>query len=60
MIPKEPHDQRKRLVVPAGGVHSNYLSDYAATGFVLGPNGDPVPGATHCENCGIELVTEFC
>lgn len=39
MTLKEPHHQRKRLVFLPGGVCSDYLCDYAATGFVLDPGG---------------------
>ena len=39
---------------------SDYLCDFAATGFVLDPAGDPGPGCVYCERCGRKMVAEYC
>ena len=48
------------LVILASAVCSDYLCDFAATGFVLNPAGDPGPGSAYCERCGRKIVAEYC
>ena len=39
---------------------SDYLCDFAATGFVLGAVGDPGSGGAYCERCGRKMIAEHC
>ena len=48
------------FVILASEVCSDYLCDFAATGFVLDPSGDSVPGGVYCERCGRKMVAEYC
>ena len=48
------------LVILASGVCSDYLCDFAATGFVLDPAGDPGPGGAYCDRCGRKIAAEYC
>ena len=48
------------FVILASARCSEYLCDFAATGFVLDPSGDSVPGGVYCERCGRKMVAEYC
>ena len=48
------------FVILASEVCSDDLCDFAATGFVLDPAGDAVPGSVYCERCGRKMVAEYC
>ena len=48
------------FVILASERCSDYLCDFAATGFVLDPSGDSVPGSVYCERCGRKMVAEYC
>ena len=50
----------RSFVILASEVCSDYLCDFAATGFVLDPAGDPGPGCVYCERCGRKMVAEYC
>ena len=52
--------KKQSLVILASEVCSDYLCDFAATGFVLDPSGDSVPGSVYCERCGRKMVAEYC
>ena len=52
--------QSHSLVILASEVCSDYLCDFASTGFVLDPAGDPAPGGAYCERCGRKMVAEYC
>ena len=52
--------KKQSLVILAPEVCSDYLCDFAATGFVLDPSGDPVPGGAYRERCGRKMVAEYC
>ena len=48
------------FVILASETCSDDLCDFAATGFVLDPSGDSVPGGVYCERCGRKMVAEYC
>ena len=48
------------FVILASETCSDDLCDFAATGFVLDPAGDAVPGSVYCERCGRKMVAEYC
>ena len=48
------------FVILASETCSEDLCDFAATGFVLDPSGDSVPGSVYCERCGRKMVAEYC
>ena len=47
------------FVILASAVCSDYLCDFAATGFVLDPTGDPGPYSPYCDRCGQRMVAEY-
>ena len=49
-----------RWTILASEVCSDYLCDYAATGFVLDPSGDAGPSGPYCDRCGRKIVSEYC
>ena len=48
------------FVILASARCSEYLCDFAATGFILDPSGKPTPGGPCCELCGRKIVAEYC
>ncbi len=48
------------FVILASARCSEYLCDFAATGFILDPSGKPTPGGPCCELCGLKIVSEYC
>ena len=48
------------FVILASETCSEDLCDFAATGFVLDPSSDSVPGSVYCERCGRKMVAEYC
>ena len=49
-----------RLTILALQVCSDDLCQYAATGFVLDPAGDPGPTGPYCDRCGRKIVSGYC
>ena len=47
------------FVILASERCSDYLCDFAATGFVLDPAGNSGAGI-YCERCGRKMVAEYC
>lgn len=47
------------FVILASAVCSEYLCDYAATGFLLDPTGDPGPAGAYCDRCGPKMAAEY-
>ena len=47
------------FVILASEACSDDLCDFAATGFVLDPSGDPVPGSAYCDRCGRKMAAEY-
>ena len=48
------------MVILASAVCNDYLCDFAATGFVLDPAGDPGPCGPYCDRCGRKMAAEYC
>ena len=51
--------KRHSFIILASAACSEYLCDFAATGFLLDPSGEPGPAGAYCDRCGRKIAAEY-